>query len=592
MKLSVLALDYDGTIAVDGRLESGARQAIAAARSNGVLVLLVTGRILAELTKVAGDLHFVDAVVAENGAVLHFPESDHTRVLAPEVSPLFIEELRRRGVAATAGVCLVDAAADRAPAILGAIHDLELPLVLAFNRGRVMTTPQGISKATGLQAVLATLRRSPRNMLAIGDAENDHEMLRLAEVGGAVEWGSPVLRRAADLVVPGSSPAATASFIRSAIERAWLPRTTHPRRRLHLGYLSDGTPLSLASQGRNVLIAGDARSGKSWIGGLLTEQLILHGYSVCVIDPEGDYRSLEALPGVAVLGGNDPPPTPRQLLESLRYPDRSVIIDLSHLPQDAKIAQIRAILPALKVMRRKTGLPHRVLLDEAHYYLQEPAAAQLLDLELNAYTIVTFSPSRLPEEILRSAEVVIATCGSNAVELECLGQLAGPDIAQEGWTSTLCHLRGGHAAVLPPTEEAGGVLRQFSLVQRLTPHVRHRQKYVDVPVTDAHAFRFSPYGHLRERRIRTLREFVAEIESAPPASLTDYLLRRDFSRWIGEVFGDRRLAGDVARLEARDRSGARLETAALIADAVRGRYDLTDTEWERGAGETVTSTAS
>ena len=52
-----------------------------------------------------------------------------------------------------------------------------------FNRGRVMTMPQGVSKATGLQIALQTLRLSARNTLAIGDAENDHELVRLAEVG-------------------------------------------------------------------------------------------------------------------------------------------------------------------------------------------------------------------------------------------------------------------------------------------------------------------------------------------------------------------------------------------------------------------------
>jgi hypothetical protein len=34
--------------------------------------------------------------------------------------------------------------------------------------------------------------------------------------------------------------------------------------------------------------------------------------------------------------------------------------DLSHLPQDQTIEYIRAALPALNEMRRRTGLPHRV----------------------------------------------------------------------------------------------------------------------------------------------------------------------------------------------------------------------------------------
>jgi hydroxymethylpyrimidine pyrophosphatase-like HAD family hydrolase len=65
VKLSVLALDYDGTVAQADALDPSARAAIAAARTRGIVVVLVTGRILDELRRVAGDLHFVDGVVAE-----------------------------------------------------------------------------------------------------------------------------------------------------------------------------------------------------------------------------------------------------------------------------------------------------------------------------------------------------------------------------------------------------------------------------------------------------------------------------------------------------------------------------------------------
>jgi hypothetical protein len=51
------------------------------------------------------------------------------------------------------------------------------------------------------------------------------------------------------------------------------------------------------------------------------------------------------LPGVSVLGGDDPPPILRQLLRALRHPDQSVVVDLSHLPQDEKIEYIQALLP-------------------------------------------------------------------------------------------------------------------------------------------------------------------------------------------------------------------------------------------------------
>jgi trehalose-6-phosphatase len=86
VKLSVIALDYDGTVARGDVLDPAVREAIALARTQGIVVLLVTGRILDELRRVAGDLHFVDGVIAENGAVIHFPESGRISTLAPLVT--------------------------------------------------------------------------------------------------------------------------------------------------------------------------------------------------------------------------------------------------------------------------------------------------------------------------------------------------------------------------------------------------------------------------------------------------------------------------------------------------------------------------
>jgi hypothetical protein len=578
MKLSVIALDYDGTIAQHDRLSSAVRDAVAAARTRGIIVLLVTGRILSELQRVAGDLHFVDGVVAENGAVIHFPANDYTTILAPRIPERLMDDLRRWGVSAVAGQCLLDCSAVDAARILSCIREQELPLVLAFNRGRVMVLPQGISKATGLHAALDMLRLSPRNALAIGDAENDHALLQLAEVGAAVEWGSQALRAAADLTVAGNGPAAVADYIATLTAGGRMPPVPQARRRLRLGYTEDGREFSLAVRGRNVLIAGDAKSGKSWIAGLLCEQLIFHGYSMCIIDPEGDYRSLEALPGVTVLGGEDPPPTPRDLLRALRYPDRSVVIDLSHLEHDQKIEYSRAVLPALSTMRRRTGLPHRILVDEAHYFLHDAVAGHLLDLDTNGYTIVTYCASRLPPELLAAAEVMIATCESNPAEIDALCKRCAPCKEIEGararW-SALSHLSLGQAIVLPITEESGGDLKIFNVGQRLTPHVRHRQKYVDVPVTESRAFQFGANGG-PPRRVRTLREFVEALEATSTASLAPYVRRGDFSRWIADVFGDNALAADLRREEQRFTTRADGDVVPEIVGAIRARYDLTE----------------
>ena len=48
MRLRVIAIDYDGTIARDGVLDPSVRTAFAEARKRGMLVIIVTGRILSE----------------------------------------------------------------------------------------------------------------------------------------------------------------------------------------------------------------------------------------------------------------------------------------------------------------------------------------------------------------------------------------------------------------------------------------------------------------------------------------------------------------------------------------------------------------
>jgi hydroxymethylpyrimidine pyrophosphatase-like HAD family hydrolase len=575
MKLAVIALDFDGTIARADTLDPAVHAAIAAARRRGLVVLIVTGRRLDDLKRVAGELHFVDAVVAENGAVLYFPDSGYTAALAPEIPQVFVQELVRRGVPFAAGSSLIDAAADQAPRLLDAIRQLQQPLVLLFNGGRVMVLPQGVTKATGLRHALETLRLSARNTLAIGDAENDHELLRLAEVGAAVEWGSAALREVADVVIPGHGPADVATYLRTLTSSLAMPQVLHTRRSLRLGHTVDGAELRLAVRGRNVLIAGDARSGKSWVAGLLCEGLILNGYSVCAIDPEGDYRALEVLPGVMVLGGDDPPPKPREIIRALRYPDRSLVVDLSQLRHEEKVEYVRGLLPALGHIRKQTGLPHRILVDEAHYFLHDPFPEPLIDPEQGGYTLVTYRASRLPPEILRASLVMIVTRESNPAEVEALAPwCAGCDTESADW-KVLGHLRPGQAVVLPMTDEASGGLRLFTIAARLTPHVRHREKYVDVPVPDSRAFVFER-GPIAPSRARTLRQFVAALESAPEESFDAHLRRGDFSRWINDVFGDFPLAQRLRALEDRHRVGTRAETIAEVAAAIRARYDLAD----------------
>jgi len=473
MKFRVLALDYDGTIAQNGTLDLSVKAAIVEARGRGLVVVLVTGRILSELKKVVGDLSFLDAIVSENGAVLSFL-GGHSRLIGERPPAIFLEELRRCHIDFLSGECIVESDADSAPQILGVIRKLELPLSLFFNRDRLMVLPQGVSKGVGLRAALATLRLSVHNAIGIGDAENDHDLLATCEIGVAVGWGSQALKDRADQILVGKGPSAVADYIRQIAEELRLPVERMGRYRLALGTEANGQPLTVAVRGRNVLIAGELQSGKSWVNGLVCEQLILLGYSVCVIDPEGDYRTLQSLPGVFLFTGEDSPPDLPDVARALQHPDMSVIIDLSHISHEGKVQYLHALLPMLAALTRSTGLPHRIVLDEAHYFLHEPNVNDLLDLNLGAYTLVTYRLSDLHPDIRKAVEAIVVKRITDPAEVQALVAMTGHRDLEDNWRAILGQLKIGEAVLLPSSEEAHGDLRRFDLLPRLTTHIRHK----------------------------------------------------------------------------------------------------------------------
>lgn len=568
MKLAALAVDYDGTLTLNGKLSQRVVDAIGQARCAGIRVILVTGRQLTDLARVT-DVALFDAVVGENGAVLHFPATGRHILLSHPPASTFVDELLRRQVPFVRGECVIATEAVVAPAVLDAIRALEQPLILAFNRGSLMVLPLGVSKSTGLQRALFELRVSMHNTIAIGDAENDHDLLDASECGVAVGWGSPALRAIADEVIEGTGPDAVAAYVQTLLRQPRLAVGRAGRHRIAIGTLHNGEPVTLAIRGRTVIVAGEPGTGKSWLAGLLCEQFILQGYSLVVLDPEGDYRALETLPNVTLYGGDDPLPAVRDVLRALRHPGESLVIDLSKLPYRDKREYIRTMLPLLAAERRRTGAPHKIVIDEAHQFLGGREAVSLLDAELGGYVCITYRVSQLNPAICPQDAIVMVTRESVPDEIAALSRLCGVTLDPP----VLQTIDQADAVLLPGPDEARGGIVQFRVGARLTSHVRHRQKYFDMPVAEGQAFVFAGGGAIGPR-IRSFREMTALLRSESPARVKGHCERHDFSRWVRDVFRDGTLAARLHALEEGVRDQDAKAVAESLAQAIRARYDF------------------
>jgi hypothetical protein len=411
--------------------------------------VLVTGRILSDLEALFRDPPPFDAIVAENGAVLRLPNLPSPITLSQEPDPRFLAGLRSRGIEHQSGQCVVEAGAAAAPQVLEVIRSLGLPLAITFNLDRLMVLPHGVSKASGLQEALWRLRASVHNAIAVGHAENDHQLLDACEIGAAVAWGSEALRCSADEVVPGDGPGAVARYIRDLLSLARIPPERMGRRRMRLGTLSTGESLDLAIRGRNFLVGGDPKSGKSWIAGSLCEQLILQRYSLCILDPEGDYTCLEALPGVIVHPVDGKETSFLALERVLKHPDLSLVVDMSATSQEERPLLVRRLLETLNRWRRTTGLPHRVVVDEVHYFLNRLDNPALFDRELGGYLLVTYRISDLSPDILRATEAVIVTRVADRRQALALLALAPGGGTPSEWLMLLADLAIDEAVMLP-----------------------------------------------------------------------------------------------------------------------------------------------
>lgn len=540
-----VALDLDGTLTENGRLADSGIAAVRASRAD-LKMILVTGRTFDDLEGAYPGLWSeFDAVVTENGAVLH-ARSD-MRLLATPVNPAVHPALASRGITARAGRVLLAIDGDDAAAAIEVIAELGLDHQVVHNRGAAMILPAGVTKGTGLLAALDELGLSPHNTIAAGDAENDLALLHAAEVGAAVADAVPSLAAQADLQLRSRGGAGIAELLAGPL-LAGQQRLCPRRRWLQIGTYDDGGPVLVPGSQGSVLITGDTGRGKSYLAGLLAERWIDAGYAVLVIDPEGDHVGLAQRPGVHLVDAAAHLPSPTDLLATARPGRASLVLDLSGLPGEAKARYLRRLPAAVAAERAEHGLPHWVITDEAHLTMLDGEASSGPGLAEPGTCIITWQADMLPATFRDTVDLTLATTTTPPTD----------------------------ASITVPRAiiaTGGQEPRPFTVAARISPHVRHQHKYIAAPLPPERRFYFHTLGEAGIAA--TLEEFSRHLRHCDPDILAYHLSRGDFSRWVTGTLADHNLGRQVAAIE-RDLSqhhAAALERARhQIIHAIDSRY--------------------
>jgi hypothetical protein len=566
MRYYVLATDFDGTLAADGRVDQETITALKRVRESGRKLILATGRHIDDLLRVFPEIHLFDYVVVENGALLYRPDTREEKALGDSPSDAFVRRLREQEVTPlSVGRVVVSTWEPHGPTVLEAIRDLGLELQVIFNKGAVMVLPSGMNKGTGLKAALEEMNISPHNVVGIGDAENDHSFLNACECSVAVDNALPMLKKEVDLITSGARGAGVVELIDRLVtsDLADLePRLT--RHEILVGERQDGQEVRVKPYGVNMLVAGLSGSGKSTFAIAFMEHLMERGYQFCIIDPEGDYQSFE---GAVVLGDAERPPLAEEALEILEDPGQNVAVNLLAISLENRPAFFETLLSDLLELRARTGRPHWIVIDETHHLLPEswePARMTIPD-DLYGMLMITVHPDHVSQTVLSSIDVLIA-----------IGESPGQAIHE--FSETL----GQSPPSLPSLElaagEAIGWWRRpetdpfwFRTASPESRHRRHRRKYAQGDLSPDRSFYFHGPEEKLNLRANNLTRFVELAEGVDDATWMYHLRQGDYSHWFRTIIKDQELVAAAERVEGMEEVSAE-KSREMIKAKIQERY--------------------
>ncbi len=249
----IMAFDIDGTLLTqDHKILDSTKASIKKLQNAGYHTIICTGRIYYHSVEIAKEIGNIDYIVSCNGAQIYDVQNKeviYTRPHDPKNAEIIINELDNIGVGAVIygehdiyyfhhendstslklfegfyrnfkkhlnsaelkdfikdnkilKVLLYFQDVDKAGIVTKRLREQfkDVAYVVRGSASAVEFSVKGVSKATGVREILKRLSLSPNDLIAIGDSENDIEVLKMANLGIAMGNALEVVKKASDVI--------------------------------------------------------------------------------------------------------------------------------------------------------------------------------------------------------------------------------------------------------------------------------------------------------------------------------------------------------------------------------------------------------
>jgi|Deesub1362A_J573_1020465.scaffolds.fasta_scaffold00005_26 hypothetical protein len=206
--LKAIAIDVDGTLTDENRrLHLGAVTKIREIESLGVPVILATGNVLCIAEAASVFIGTTGPVIAENGGIVANPRTDEVRYIGDikKVEKAFqdlakrynVRKIKRSELRKTEIAIYRDFEVNE---LKKALQDFDVSIV--DTKFAIHIKDPAVSKGKALEEVAKFLGIQLSEIAAIGDSENDREMLEIA--GYSISVGEESLKDVSDYVTRSS----------------------------------------------------------------------------------------------------------------------------------------------------------------------------------------------------------------------------------------------------------------------------------------------------------------------------------------------------------------------------------------------------